>query len=107
MTSEMTWCAGKSPVRSSAVQSIRRFSHYAAMPITLWPASRMSDCWATAEAAISAIFLSGNHAFMRGDDGKLSQKVPNGLFSLALPGSQGSHPGHSGILQGNPATLDS
>src|SRR5215471_19361993 len=53
------------------------------------------------------MFASGNHAFMRGDDGKLSQKVPNGLFSLELPGSQGSHPGHSGILQGNPATLDS
>src|SRR5262249_50471471 len=34
-------------------------------------------------------------------------QVPNGLFSLELPGSQGSHPGHSGILQGNPETLDS
>ena len=44
---------------------------------------------------------------MRGDDGKLSEKVPNGLFPLELPGSQGSHPGHSSILQGNPATLDS
>ena len=53
------------------------------------------------------MFASRNHAFMRGDDGKLSQKVANGLFSLELPGSQGSHPGHSGILQGNPATLDS
>src|SRR5262249_14814177 len=29
------------------------------------------------------------------------------LFSLELPGSQGSHPGHSGILQGDPETLDS
>src|SRR6185369_7244238 len=53
------------------------------------------------------MFASGNHAFMRGDDGKLSKKVPNGLFSLELPGSQGSHPGHSGILQGDPETLDS
>src|SRR5215469_3122900 len=53
------------------------------------------------------MFASGNHAFMRGDDGKLSQKVPNGLFSLELPGSQGSHPGHSGILQGDPTTLAS
>src|SRR5262245_16741532 len=44
---------------------------------------------------------------MRGDDGKLSEQVPNGLFSLELPGSQGSHPGHSGILQGNPETLGS
>jgi len=53
------------------------------------------------------MFASGNHAFMRGDDGKLSTKAPNGLFSLELPGSQGSHPGHSGILQGDPGTLDS
>ena len=53
------------------------------------------------------LFASGNHALMRGDDGKLSKKVPNGLFSLELPGSQGSHPGHSGILQGDPETLDS
>lgn len=29
------------------------------------------------------------------------------MFSLDLPGSQGSHPGHSGILQGDPDTLDS
>jgi len=52
-------------------------------------------------------FASGNHAFMRGNDGKLNKKVPNGLFSLELPGSQGSHPGHSGILQGDPEKLDS
>jgi hypothetical protein len=43
------------------------------------------------------MFASGNHAFMPGDDGKLSEKVPNGLFSLELTGSQDSHPGHSGI----------
>src|SRR5262245_61333565 len=54
-----------------------------------------------------AKLASGNHAFMRGDDGKLNKKVSNGLFSLELPGSQGSHPGHSGILQGDPETLDS
>jgi hypothetical protein len=53
------------------------------------------------------MFASGNHAFMRGNDGKLSAKAPDGLFSLELPGSQGSHPGHSGILQGDPETLDS
>jgi hypothetical protein len=49
-----------------------------------------------------ALFASGNHAFMRGDSGKLDQSVPSGLFSLEFPGSQGSHPGHSGILQGDP-----
>jgi hypothetical protein len=48
------------------------------------------------------LFASGNHAFMRGDSGKLDQSVPSGLFSLEFPGSQGSHPGHSGILQGDP-----
>lgn len=49
------------------------------------------------------LFASGNHAFMPGDSGKLDKPVPSGLFSLEFPGSQGSHPGHSGILQGDPA----
>jgi hypothetical protein len=48
------------------------------------------------------LFASGNHGFMRGDSGKLDKSVPSGLFSLEFPGSQGSHPGHSGILQGDP-----
>lgn len=52
-------------------------------------------------------FASGNHAFMRGSAGKLDRSAPDGLFSLEFPGSQGSHPGHSGILQGDPETLDS
>lgn len=53
------------------------------------------------------MFAAGNHAFMRGASGKLDQPAPDGLFSLEFPGSQGSHPGHSGILQGDPETLDS
>jgi hypothetical protein len=54
------------------------------------------------------LFAAGNHALMRGDrSGVLDEPVPAGLFSLELPGSQGSHPGHSGILQGDPAQLDS
>ncbi|SRR6266404_534228 len=53
------------------------------------------------------LFASGNHAFMRGDSGKLDKPVAAGLFSLEFPGSQGSHPGHSGILQGDPEMLDS
>jgi hypothetical protein len=53
------------------------------------------------------LFASGNHAFMRGDSGKLDKPVPDGLFSLEFPGSQGSHPGHSGILQEDPEKLDS
>ncbi len=52
-------------------------------------------------------FASGNHAFMRGDSGKLDRPVPMGLFSLDFPGSQGSHTGHSGILQGDPEVLNS
>src|SRR5262249_26910495 len=52
---------------------------------------------------VLALFASGNHALMRGDAGRLDRKAPDGLFSLELPGSQGSHPGHSGILQGDPA----
>jgi hypothetical protein len=53
-------------------------------------------------------FAAGNHAFMRGSSGlALDAPVPAGRFSLELPGSQGSHPGHSGILQGDPAVLAS
>jgi hypothetical protein len=52
-------------------------------------------------------FAQGNHAFMPGASGKLDRPVPAGLFSLDFPGSQGSHPGHSGILQGDPKALDS
>jgi hypothetical protein len=54
-----------------------------------------------------ALFASGNHAFMPGPSGRLDQPVPPGLFSLDFPGSQGSHPGHSGILQGDPTQLNS
>ncbi|MBS0512859.1 MAG: hypothetical protein JSR42_16955 [Proteobacteria bacterium] len=53
------------------------------------------------------LFASGNHAFMHGSSGRLDQPVPAGLFSLVFPGSQGSHPGHSGILQGDPTVPDS
>ena len=53
------------------------------------------------------IFATGNHAFMLGKTGQLDQKAPDGLFSLEFPGSQGSHPGHSGILEGDPKQLDS
>jgi hypothetical protein len=52
-------------------------------------------------------FAGGNHAFMRGSPGKLDKPAPPGMFSLELPGSQGSHPGHSGILEGDSQTLGS
>ena len=44
---------------------------------------------------------------MQSNSGRLDKPVPNGLFSLEFPGSQGSHPGHSGILQGDPEILGS
>jgi hypothetical protein len=54
------------------------------------------------------VFATGNHAFMQGDSDKLDKPVPSGLFSLQFPGSQGSHPGHSRILEGDdPTKLDS
>ncbi|HEY5808738.1 MAG TPA: hypothetical protein VIT67_12250 [Povalibacter sp.] len=53
------------------------------------------------------VFCEGNHAFMPGPQGLLDQPVPAGLFSLDLPGSQGSHFGHSGILQGDPNAIGS
>jgi hypothetical protein len=53
------------------------------------------------------LFAAGNHAFMRGPTNQLVVPVPVDLFSLELPGSQGSHPGHSGILEGDPKQLAS
>src|SRR5262245_39421432 len=47
------------------------------------------------------LFAEGNHAFVRGASGKLDVPAPPGTMSLDLPGSQGSHAGHSGILQGD------
>lgn len=56
---------------------------------------------------VLVLFASGNHAFMLGPNGQLDQEAPEGLFSLEFPGSKGSHPGHSGILQGDPRLLGS
>lgn len=53
------------------------------------------------------LFASGNHAVMPGASGKFDTAVPAGHFSLDFPGSQGSHPGHSSILQGDPTKVDS
>lgn len=53
------------------------------------------------------LFAQGNHAFMEGSSGRLDTPAPLGTFSLDFPGSQGSHAGHSGILQGDPTTLNS
>ena len=56
---------------------------------------------------VLGFFAEGNHGKMRGPTGALDTPVPQDLFSLDLPGSQGSHAGHSGILQGDPRQLDS
>lgn len=56
---------------------------------------------------VLVLFANGNHARMRDDSGELTMPVPAGLFSLEFPGSQGSHAGHSGILQGDPKMMDS
>ncbi len=56
---------------------------------------------------VLALFAAGNHARGRGSAGLLDQALPVYLFSLDFPGSQGAHPGHSGILQGDPKQLGS
>src|SRR5262245_49178804 len=56
---------------------------------------------------VLVLFATGNHRLMRGSSDRLDMKTPVGLFSLEFPGSQGSHAGHSGILQGDHRTLAS
>lgn len=59
---------------------------------------------------VLGFFAGGNHGMMRSVPGGDQLDTPvrhDDLFSLDLPGSQGSHAGHSGILQGNPKQLDS
>ena len=56
---------------------------------------------------VLALFATGNHDAMLGAGGQFDQKTPEGLFSLDFPGSKGSHPGHSGILQEDPLRLNS
>ncbi|MBI3565412.1 MAG: hypothetical protein HY079_09475 [Elusimicrobia bacterium] len=53
------------------------------------------------------VFAQGNHALVPDATGAFTRRAPKGFFSLDFPGSQGSHPGHSGILQGDPRTRDS
>ena len=65
---------------------------------------RLGDLGGGDLGKILVLFATGNHAFLRGADGRLDRPVPDGLFSLELAGSQGAHPGHSGILMGDPAT---
>jgi hypothetical protein len=52
------------------------------------------------------LFARGNHSRMPGPTGELDIPTPAGMFSLDFAGSQGAHPGHSGILLGDPGQID-
>jgi hypothetical protein len=60
-------------------------------------------------SGVLTIFAHGNHAMMKSSDAstKLDQTVPSDTFSLDFPGSKGSHPGHSGILERDWRVVDS
>jgi len=88
---------GQLPVRNSAENPLARIEDV----------RRLGNTGGGDLGDLLVLFARGNHAFMRGDSGELDKSVPEGLFSLELPGSQGSHPGHSGILQGDPKILGS
>ncbi len=52
------------------------------------------------------LFAVGNHSSMPDASGGFSIATPKDMMSLDLAGSKGAHPGHSGILLGDPAALD-
>jgi hypothetical protein len=83
---------GKLPVRNDAKDPLA----------SIEDARRLGNTGGGDLGDLLVLFASGNHALMRGESGKLDKPVPSGLFSLEFPGSQGSHPGHSGILQEDP-----
>lgn len=50
------------------------------------------------------LFARGNHSRLLGPDA-VGRFTPPGTFNLQFGGSQGAHPGHSGILLGDPAEI--
>jgi hypothetical protein len=52
------------------------------------------------------LFAVGNHSSMPDASGQFSIPTPKDKMSLDLAGSKGAHPGHSGILLGDPTALD-
>jgi hypothetical protein len=54
---------------------------------------------------VLAFFAKINHNKIVGPGGKTTKAVPAGTFSVWFPGSNGAHPGHSGILMGNPGDV--
>jgi hypothetical protein len=55
---------------------------------------------------VLTVFAKGNHSRVPGPNGRFDELTPKGMFSLDLAGSQGAHPGHSGILLGDPTRID-
>lgn len=90
-------------IGSAVAQGRLPVRHDAANPLaSIEDVRRLGNTGGGDLGEVLALFASGNHGFMRGRSETLDTPVPSGLFSLELPGSQGSHPGHSGILQGDP-----
>lgn len=56
---------------------------------------------------VLAFFAHTNHNRMVGPNGVTDTPVPDNTFGIWFPGSQGAHPGHSGILMGDPADVKS
>ena len=52
------------------------------------------------------VFAIGNHRRVPGLSGAFEEAAPEGMMSLDLSGSQGAHPGHSGIMLGDPRRID-
>ena len=53
------------------------------------------------------IFARGNHRRIPDENGEFKEETPSGMLSLDFAGSQGAHPGHSGILLGDPDKVNS
>ncbi len=52
-------------------------------------------------------FADVNHNRLTGPGGTTTQAVPENTFAIWFPGSRGAHPGHSGILMGDPSDVGS
>lgn len=72
------------------------------------PLARIDDVVALGDSGggdlgtwVLKLFALGNHG-ERVVGGRSGEKVPEDTFSLHFGGSQGAHPGHSGILLGDP-----
>jgi hypothetical protein len=79
------------------------------------PLGRQSDIVALGDlgdgsdlgSVVLATFMSINHNALVGPGGATLKEVPAGTFSIWYPGSSGAHPGHSGILMGDPSNVAS